>query len=188
MLNTQLKLSDVTKDYLTRYYEILDEMIEGMTKVELTDSISHNFIVQMIPHHKAAIAMSENLLRFTTNVALQDIAIRIITEQTKSIQEMEKALEHCSHFCNTQQELYLYQRCYQQVITLMFRDMKSACADNDINEDFIKEMVPHHMGAIYMSENALRFPICPQLTPLLQAIITSQTAGVQEMNQLLREL
>lgn len=38
-------LSNVTKQYLCRFYEILDEMILGMTGAELTDSISHNFIV-----------------------------------------------------------------------------------------------------------------------------------------------
>ena len=51
-----------TKDYLTAFYKILNQMIHGMEQACLTDSISHNFIVQMIPHHKAAIRMSENLL------------------------------------------------------------------------------------------------------------------------------
>ena len=55
--------SNVTKRYLSRFDEILDEMIQGMTDAPLTDSISHNFIVQMIPHHQAAIQMSENHLR-----------------------------------------------------------------------------------------------------------------------------
>ncbi len=46
-----------TKDYLTRFYEILDEMIKGMESARLTDSISQNFIAQMIPHHRAAIPL-----------------------------------------------------------------------------------------------------------------------------------
>lgn len=71
------QFSDVTKNYLCRFYKILDEMIEGMTNAELTNSLSHNFIVQMIPHHRAAIEMSENLLQFTTFVPLQHIAQNI---------------------------------------------------------------------------------------------------------------
>lgn len=39
------QFSDVTKNYLCRFYKILDEMIEGMTSAELTNSLSHNFIV-----------------------------------------------------------------------------------------------------------------------------------------------
>ena len=57
------QFSDVTKNYLCRFYKILDEMIEGMTNAELTNSLSHNFIVQMIPHHRAAIEMSESTRR-----------------------------------------------------------------------------------------------------------------------------
>ena len=47
------QFSDVTKQYLCCFYEILDNMIEEMTSAKLTNSISHNFIVQMIPHHQA---------------------------------------------------------------------------------------------------------------------------------------
>ena len=50
----------------------------------------------------------------------------------------------------------------------------------------MREMIPHHKGAIRMSENALRFDICPELKPILCEIITSQQKGVSEMTQLLR--
>lgn len=57
------RLSNVTKNYLSAFNCILDEMIQRMTEAEQSDSISHNFIVQMIPHHRAAIEMSENILK-----------------------------------------------------------------------------------------------------------------------------
>ena len=80
-----LRLSDVTKRYLIRFYDILDEMVDNMTCAELNDSVSHNFIVQMISHHQAAIQMSENILQYTTNLPLQTIAQNIIATQTQSI-------------------------------------------------------------------------------------------------------
>ena len=46
----QREFSNVTKKYLSRFYDILDAMIWEMSNADLTDSISHNFIVQMIPH------------------------------------------------------------------------------------------------------------------------------------------
>ncbi|MGE7921159.1 hypothetical protein ACQKM9_19790 [Viridibacillus sp. NPDC093762] len=60
-MTSNFPLSIVTKKYLRAYYKILDTMIKNMTNVTLTNSISDNFILQMIPHHRAAITMSKNI-------------------------------------------------------------------------------------------------------------------------------
>lgn len=181
------EFSDVTKEYLKRFYCILDEMIEGMTSACLTNSLSHNFIVQMIPHHQAAIEMSESLLKYTTFVPLQNIAKNIITEQTKSIQDMQSILKTCSLLYNNTCEINSYKSNLNEILQRMFNDMGNAPSVNNININFMREMIPHHLGAIQMSENALQYSICPELQPILQAIITSQTQGVKEMEGLLRQ-
>ena len=68
----------------------------------------------------------------------------------------------------------------------MFDDMRNACYTNDINANFIREMIPHHRGAIQMSRNALQFPICQELKPIIQSIIVSQQNGIREMECLLK--
>ena len=73
-MNNQYELSCVVKNYLSCYYEILDCMIDKMTKAKTGCSISQNFINQMIPHHEAAIKMAENLLRYTTCIPLQNMS------------------------------------------------------------------------------------------------------------------
>ena len=125
--------SEVTKAYLCRFYSILDEMIAKMTKAQPTDSLSHTFIVQMIPHHRAAIEMSENLLQYTTCVPLQRIAQNIVNEQTKSIEDMQSVLTHCAQLSNSQQDLCLYERRFRQITQSMFSQMRNACSDNNIN-------------------------------------------------------
>lgn len=182
-----MQLSNNTQTYLCRFYEILDTMIKDMSDAPLIDSVSHNFITQMIPHHKAAIEMSENLLRYTTLIPLQEIAQTIVTEQTESIHDMEAALCRCSGCVNSQQELCLYQKRFDHIANTMFTRMNNACRGNDINGNFIREMIPHHEGAIQMSKNALCFPICPELVPILEAIITSQEKEVRQMKCLLRQ-
>lgn len=52
----------------------------------------------------------------------------------------------------------------------------------------MREMIPHHRGAVRMSENALRFCLCPELVPLLNEIIVSQKKGIKEMECLLKKL
>ena len=185
-MNTQYQLSDVAKNYLAAYYCILDEMIRGMSQAQLTDSISENFIVQMIPHHMAAIEMSHNILKYTTNVPLQNIAANIITSQTESIQNMRQVQSSCAELKNCEQDVCLYQRRVSQVLQTMFQDMSNAPATNRINCNFMWEMIPHHRGAVEMSKNALQYDICPQLKPILDAIITSQQKGIREMQNLLK--
>lgn len=187
-MNNHQIFSNVTEKYLSCFHEILENMIHGMTCAELTDSISHNFIVQMIPHHMAAIEMSRNLLNYTTFIPLQEIASNIITEQTKSIENMKHALDCCSELKNTDRALHAYAQCYDRITEIMFSDMKNALSTNNINANFMREMIPHHQGAIRMSENALSFPICPQLKPILDAIIISQREGVRKMECLLRHV
>lgn len=184
-MNHSCKLSNVTKDYLTTFYCILEKMMEGMTKAELSDSISYNFIVQMIPHHEAAIEMSKSILKYTTNVPLQEIATQIVTEQTKSIEDMQQILCSCRKLCNTEQDLCLYQRCVNQIMCTMFQQMEHACSNNQINANFMREMIPHHEGAVKLSETTLQYPICDELVPILDAIIRSQKRGIRQMKQLL---
>lgn len=185
-MNSSL-LSNVTKEYLCTYHNILETMIREMTDATLTDSISGNFITQMIPHHQAAIEMSRNILRFTTNVSLQTIAEDIIQEQTKGIADLQSIHHFCGRLCNCERDLSLYQRRTDQIMQTMFHRMQTAPSDNRINVDFLREMIPHHMGAVQMSENALQYEICPELTPLLNDIITSQERGIRQMQRLLRQ-
>ncbi|MDO4314696.1 MAG: DUF305 domain-containing protein [Oscillospiraceae bacterium] len=178
-------LSCQTKQYLTRFYEILDGMICGMTGAELTGSISHNFIVQMIPHHRAAIEMSENALPHIGDCPLRRIASNIITAQTKSIADMESVLPCCAALCSPAQDLALYQRRMDLIYQTMFDRMGSAPETDRIGISFMREMIPHHEGAVRMAENALKYGVCPELVPILCAIITSQKRGVREMQALL---
>lgn len=184
----QCKFREDTKNYLSCFYTILKEMIEGMNGAELTDSISHNFIVQMIPHHRAAIQMSQNVLQYSICRPLEKIAENIIVMQTESIDDMRRALKTCSLYANTEQDIRLYQHQFGIITRNMFEKMDIACSDNNISANFMREMIPHHMGAVEMSKNALRYEICPQLNPILQAIITSQEKGIREMTCLLQNI
>lgn len=187
-MNGCCELNDVTRRYLAAYCGILEEMIQGMTKAELTDSISHNFIVQMIPHHRAAIEMSKNILKYTENEQVREIASGIITEQTKSIENMCEVKDRCSACINSGQDVCMYQRRVERILQTMFCRMKNAYANNCLNCDFMWEMIPHHEGAVQMGTNAFEYTICSELHPIIQAIITSQRRGILQMEGLLQQL
>lgn len=185
-MRTECKISKVTTRYLETFDRILKNMIQGMTEAGLTDSISHNFIVQMIPHHRGAIEMSENILQYTTDVRLEQIAGNIIKEQTQSIADMEHILDECSKCENEEVVLKMHQEQMNQIFDCMFCGMEQAKACNNVNCNFLREMIPHHRGAVEMCSNTLRYDVCHPLVPIMQTIITSQQKGIMEMEQLLR--
>lgn len=185
-MNRTCNFSHVTNDYLASFDGILCDMTEGMAHADLSDSISHNFITQMIPHHQGAIEMSRNLLRYTTNIPLQNMALQIVKEQTRSISDMNRILCKCDEVRNCRDDLCCFQTRTKKIMQTMFCEMKHACTSNCVNGNFIREMIPHHCGAIAMSENTLRYCICPELVPILDAIIQSQRREVRTMCCLLR--
>lgn len=180
--------SQNVEEYLHTFHCILDRMIKGMTTAGLTNSISHNFIVQMIPHHRAAIEMSENILRFTNNCTVQQIAENIIVEQTRSIAAMEAALPCCSSMTNSRQNACKYQAQIEPVFNRMFCRMQNSRTSDSVDCCFLWDMIPHHEGAVAFSEITLCYDICPQLQPILNSIITSQKRGICQMEQLLNTL
>ena len=86
---------------------------------------------------------------------------------------------------NNDTELSLYMREFEIITQTMFFEMESAAVTNGVNANFLREMIPHHEGAVRMSNNALQFNICPGLKPILYSIITSQCEGIRQMKQLL---
>ena len=188
LMQSKYELSAVSQEYLSRYYELLDTMIHSMTNAKLCESVSHNFIAQMIPHHQAAVDMSENLLKYTTCVPLQNLARKIIRTQTHGIDEMKKVLDCCSDQKNNQRENSLYNRCFEQICNKMFFEMSSVCYDNRINCNYIRQMVPHHCGGIAMAKNALRFCLCKPLKPMLCEMIESQQANLKVFDAISKQI
>lgn len=176
-----------SESYLKEYSRILEDMIAGMTRAPLTDSISNNFIVQMIPHHRAAIEMCENLLRFTRDETMQSIAHNIVDEQTLSIANMKAVYSTCLTHINPARSVSAYESRVNSIMGSMFSQMKTAPSNGDINCDFLREMIPHHLGAVRMSETALNFNLCKGLVPVLNNIITTQKRGIRRMQSLVQQ-
>ncbi len=181
------KLSDLN-EYLSICRLILRNMIHSMTETALNESISHNFIVQMIPQQLAAVEMSRNLLTYSHDDPLRAVASGIISEQTKSIADMEKILPACGLLLNPPAHLCLYQIRMNQIMEEMFAQMTFPEYQSDINTAFMSEMIPHHEGAVRMSETALRYHICPELEPILKEIIISRQRGIRQMRRSLENL
>ncbi len=180
----QIPGNDPMFNYLDAYYDILDEMKREITSAKQTTSISRDFITQMIPHHRAAVKMCENVLRYTVSEPVSTLAQTIIRQQTQDIVEMKAILCPCGTVCNNCQEVCCYRQRNMQILNAMFSAMAHVSGVG-VEQNFLREMIPHHEGAVQMSENVLNFCICQPLRPILQNIIATQEQEISEMRQLL---
>ena len=187
MANTYL-LSDPSKRYLCCYYQILDEMIQGITTAKLTRSLSHNFIVQMIPHHQAAVRMCRNLLQYSDDGAVRRLAQRITDQQTQGLQAMEGLLPDCGQPANPQMDLRLCHRRMELILRELFSQMGSAPEGNRLDLVFLRQMIPHHLGAARMAQNTLRYQVATGLAPVLRSTIDTHCKEVRQMRALLRRM
>jgi len=187
MANTYL-LSDPSKRYLCCYYQILDEMIQGITTAKLTRSLSHNFIVQMIPHHQAAVRMCRNLLQYSDDGAVRRLAQRITDQQTQGLQAMEGLLADCGQLANPQMDLRLCHRRTELILRELFSQMGSAPEGNRLDLVFLRQMIPHHLGAARMAQNTLRYQVATGLAPVLRSTIDTHCKEVRQMRALLRRM
>lgn len=176
------------RNYLTRFDEILKQMANKMLNSNVTDNITLDFIVCMIPHHQAAIYMCENLLKYTTYRPLQDIARNIITMQQKGIEQMKKIAYTTCGYENIDIDVKNYMHRYLEITKNMINRMKNSKRIMDINLDFISEMIPHHEGAISMCRNLLQYRIDPRLLEVAKSIIKEQSQGVIELKQVEKDL
>ncbi len=175
--------------YLNRFDQILYEMSEKMLHAELTNySITIDFIRCMIPHHQAAIYMSENLLMYTRYPPLIEIAKGIVAMQTKGIEEMKEILRTTSGYMNMERDINTYLTRYFEITNDMIEKMKNSPRCVNINLDFVNEMIPHHEGAIQMCNNLIQYYIDPRLRNVANTIIREQSKGINELEEIRKKL
>ncbi len=184
MKNTCL-LSQDAKTYLCCFYQTLDGMVQGMTAAGLTQSISHNFAVQMIPHHRAAVKMSSNVLRFTDNKPVRRLAQRMAEDCAQGIKQLEAVLPACAQLSNAWMDLRLYQRRMDLICRDMYTKMGVSPENNRLAAVFLRQMLPHCQGAARMADTALKYDVATELVPLLRAIAARQRRDTAQMRALL---
>ncbi len=170
-----------SKKYLSRFEQILCQMANKMLTAEITNNITKNFIRCMIPHHQAAIYMSQNLLEFSNYEPLEEIAKGIIQMQTRGIEQMKEILATTTGYESNPVDVNCYMTRYYSIVRKMITRMKNSPRCLNINLSFVGEMIPHHEGAIAMCNNLLQYRIDPRLKEVADTIIKEQSQGVREL-------
>ena len=132
--------------------------------------------------------MCENLLKYTCYAPLQEIAQNIIKTQTEGIKQMKEIARTTCKFTNSPNDINCYMMKYCAITKNMIWKMKNSPKCRNINLNFVNEMIPHHEGAIAMCKNLLHYCIDSRLISVAESIISEQSKGVEQLEELRRNL
>lgn len=149
------ELSRVTEKYLKRFDEILRELIGSLGCLPAGRSLGRVFMNQLIPLHGAAGEMCHNLLQYTTCLPLEKRGEEILAWGQKSIENLTTLLQQGQGSITGEAVLMRYMRRSRQVLDNMVYRMGSARTTNDLNANFMRQMIPLQQGIGALCHTAL---------------------------------
>lgn len=146
-------LSHVTEKYLTRFDGLLRELIGSLQSLPPRMGFPRLYLLQLLPLHRTAGEMCRNLLLYTTCLPLQEQAESLLAASLKSAPLLEGMESRC--ISGSEALLMRYARRSRQVLDTAVYRMGSAHISNNLNANFMKQMLPLQEGLREISLTAL---------------------------------
>jgi uncharacterized protein (DUF305 family) len=151
---------------------------DGMDHSMMMVSSEREFVTGMIPHHQEAANTAKEVLARGGSTT----EIRTLAEEIIEAQEIEIAMLKEWHLA-WYGEVYEENDSYQP----MMRDL-SLLSGATLDQRFLEDMIPHHMGAIMMAQSVRPYITHQEVTDMADAIMQTQSAEIQLMQELLKTL
>jgi uncharacterized protein (DUF305 family) len=150
----------------------------GMDHSAMMVSSEREFLTGMIPHHQEAVDTAKEVIeRGGSTPEIKTLAENIIIAQELEIAQMKQ------WYLDWYGEEYVADDSYQP----MMREL-AGLSGAELDKRFLEDMVMHHMGAIMMAQSVRPYIEHQEIEVLSQAIMTTQTAEIELMRDLLRRL
>lgn len=181
--------SNDRKDYMKNYENILKIMKKGMESAPTTGDATVNFLYAMIPHHEAAVSMSEDILKYGSNEEVKVIAQTILDKEKDEIVKMQNLLQNLKDnikvdINNEREYLKVYREAYKEMIS----QMESIEINDNVDKHFLKAMISHHEGAIKIAESILKHTYNDEVKNMAEMMVQSQTSQIKEMKDLMEKI
>jgi uncharacterized protein (DUF305 family) len=140
------------------------------------------FIEMMIPHHQDAIDMAEMALKRAEYPELKKLAQNIIQDQEREIKEMKGWYQQWFGRAvppTTSQGMM----GMHQDHGMMAMDLEALATTKNFDQEFIRQMIPHHQMAVKMASELKNNTDRPEMDKLADDIIRSQSAEIKQMKQ-----
>jgi uncharacterized protein (DUF305 family) len=143
------------------------------------------FIDTMIAHHQGAVDMAQLVNTRAQHAELKTLARSIIADQQKEMAQMREW--RAKLFGETAPAVNMDlpgMRDGMHGMNLAKLDLLKA---NEFDLEFIRQMIPHHEGAVAMANDALAKDTNAEIKTLCEAIVKAQNAEIEQMKQWLAD-
>lgn len=140
------------------------------------------FLDTMTHHHQGAVEMAKMVLSKSSNDELKKFAQKIIDDQNREIAQMKDWRE--KWYAGKPAAMNMEMQGMAESMKMMSADgmkMMDGMNDKDFDIHFLSMMIPHHQGAITMSNEALKKSEKPEIKALAAQIIKAQEAEIKMM-------
>ncbi len=153
--------------------------------IKMTGQVDTDFMLLMIPHHDAGIAMSSAEADFGEHKELKDMAVLDVHDQTKDNRDMRSYLQHPARA--NPAAAPTAETAMLAAMTKMSQSMKGMKLNGKQDHDFIIMMIPHHEAAIAMAEIELKHGSDPRVKKVAQGVFDGQSKDVRDMKKWYKE-
>lgn len=177
---------DASSERENIFLAIMDTMMVRMESAQLSGVAETDFLLQMIPHHEAAVAMAEYEISHGRNFDMLQLAKSIAAEQTSQVQLM-KLLSQRNYEIQS-----AINPGYHEVILQAMNTMMAAMPGNDmlntntVDKAFALVMIPHHRAAIDMAKAVIQFSEDRQINAFAKDIISSEEIEIEQMSSFIK--
>lgn len=168
---------------------------EATTVITHSDPAPHNaddtmFAQMMLVHHQGAVNMSRLAAERAQNPQVKKLAAQIeeaqgpeIERMTQWLQAWDEPVESGDHAHMHDDSMLMNGKTHEQVMTEL-----GGLTGTAFDKAFLEAMIPHHEGAVTMSQDVLKTSQNPDVTALAQTIIDSQKTEIAQMKSMLDSL
>lgn len=137
------------------------------------------FLDTMIAHHQAAVEMAKPALAKAEHAELKTLATNIVAEQEKEIAQMKKWRD--AWFAGKPAAINMEMAGMRDSMKGMEMTKLNSLSGPGYDLEFIKQMIPHHEGAVSMAQEALQKSAKAEIKTFATAIIKAQEDEIKQM-------
>ena len=159
------------------YLKMMDTMMVQMDAVPDTISANLSFLLQMIPHHQAAIRMARFEIDHGSNTEMIQLAKSILTEQSVEVEQLS-LLQSVAAAGQTNPD---FNQSMQDGMDLMMERLDATTLPKGIDEAFAAVMLPHHQAAVDMAKTLLVVEGDSVLKSFAILLISNEQIEIEQM-------